>query len=383
MSIDSRLGVKNRFTAFAIVPSLLCCVITAAQAQVPFDSDQWQIESQGHLLLEYQGKQALYLYNGAATIPDVSLRNGIIEFDLALSGERGFTGVMWRATDGDNFEEFYVRPHQSGNPDANQYTPVFNGLSGWQLYHGEGYGAPVTYPANEWMHVKVVFWEEQAEVFIDDMAEPVLRIPELKHEVTSGGVGLRAAAPTYFSGFSYQPIEAPPFERMPVAETDAPEGMIADWEVSTPFEESRLEPINTIDRERFADLAWRHLQSEATGITNLARLHAIEDGKNTVVARVLIRSEGEQMKALRFGYTDRVRVYVNGRPVYGGDNTYMSRDYRYLGTIGLFDEVYLPLQQGDNEVWFAVTEGFGGWGLMASLEDQDGIRVESPGTSSN
>jgi len=37
------------------------------------------------------------------------------------------------------FEHFYIRPHQSGNPDANQYTPVFNGVSAWQLYHGALY----------------------------------------------------------------------------------------------------------------------------------------------------------------------------------------------------------------------------------------------------
>ena len=31
-----------------------------------------------------------------------------------------------------------MRPHKSGKPDALQYTPVFNGLSAWQLYYGDG-----------------------------------------------------------------------------------------------------------------------------------------------------------------------------------------------------------------------------------------------------
>ncbi|MCH8059016.1 MAG: hypothetical protein IIA11_01020 [Proteobacteria bacterium] len=44
-----------------------------------------------------------------------------------------------------------------------------------------------------------------------------------------------------------------------------------------------------------------------------------------------------------------------------GNNAYQSRDYRYLGTIGLFDAIMLPLAVGDNELWIAVSEAFGGW----------------------
>jgi len=75
------------------------------------------------------------------------------------------------------------------------------------------------------------------------------------------------------------------------------------------------------------------------------------------------------VKQLNFGYSDTAAVFVNGALVYKGDNTYMSRDYRYLGTIGLFDSVALPLKSGENEVWIAVTEAFGGWGIMGQLVD--------------
>ena len=40
-----------------------------------------------------------------------------------------------------------MRPHQVGNPDAIQYTPVFNGLSAWQLYHGDGFWQPARFPS--------------------------------------------------------------------------------------------------------------------------------------------------------------------------------------------------------------------------------------------
>jgi hypothetical protein len=35
----------------------------------------------------------------------------------------------------------------------------------------------------------------------------------------------------------------------------------------------------------------------------------------------------------------------------------------------MFDSVVLPLKKGDNELWIAVTEAFGGWGIMGQLTD--------------
>jgi hypothetical protein len=46
---------------------------------------------------------------------------------------------------------------------------------------------------------------------------------------------------------------------------------------------------------------------------------------------------------------------------------FLSSDRSFLGTVGLFDELILPLKRGDNELWFAVSEGFGGWAVVAQL----------------
>jgi len=53
----------------------------------------------------------------------------------------------------------------------------------------------------------------------------------------------------------------------------------------------------------------------------------------------------------------------------------MSRDYRFLGTIGFFDQLFLPLKKGSNELWFVVSENFGGWGVKAKLENMDKISL--------
>ena len=82
-----------------------------------------------------------------------------------------------------------------------------------------------------------------------------------------------------------------------------------------------------------------------------------------------------ESRILKIGYSDSARVFVNGELRYAGDNTYQSRDYRYLGTIGLFDSVVLPLSAGENEILIAVTEAFGGWGVMTEFESLEGITV--------
>jgi hypothetical protein len=117
-----------------------------AQSQnIPFDSNRWEIDAKESRVEEYLGRQSLFLKGGLALVKDSKFLNGIIEFDIAFSAERTFVGTIWRVLDKKNYEEFYFRPHQSGNPDANQYTPVFNGLAGWQLYYGEDFAAPVRY----------------------------------------------------------------------------------------------------------------------------------------------------------------------------------------------------------------------------------------------
>jgi hypothetical protein len=109
--------------------------------EVPFDSDRWTWAADRTL----------------GTVAGVKLLDGVIELELAVERERAFHGVVWRVQDEENFESFFVRPHQVGNPDAIQYTPVFNGVSGWQLYHGAGYGAPIAFPIGERFRIRVAF----------------------------------------------------------------------------------------------------------------------------------------------------------------------------------------------------------------------------------
>lgn len=73
---------------------------------------------------------------------------------------------------------------------------------------------------------------------------------------------------------------------------------------------------------------------------------------NTVFAKVEITSDQDQLRLLEFGYSDRVVIILN-EPLYRGNNNIRSRDYRFLGIIGLFDAVYLNPKKCKNMLYLA------------------------------
>jgi hypothetical protein len=360
----------------ALLLSSLVAVSSAVAETVPFSSDRWEIKGRESRIEQHLGRESLYFKGGIAWLRDVDFLDGIVEFDLAVTGERGFMGGIWRLVDEENYEEFYIRPHMSGNPDANQYTPIFHGRSGWQLYHGDGYGAPVEYRNNAWMHIRIVVSGGQGEVYVDS-EEPVLFIREMKRRVRAGKIGIVTAdfAHAHFSNFSYTLKEKPVLKGRPAEAAPPLPGLIRRWSVSSPFEARLLDGKPFLTDHDTRGLTWTLVDSEPSGIVNLAAVQPAGDDLNTVFAKVSIRSDRVQVKKVLFGYSDVVKAYFNGRLIYGGTNLYRSRDYRYLGTIGFFDALYLPLREGDNELWFAVSESFGGWGVLSRIDDMEGVSV--------
>jgi hypothetical protein len=280
----------------------------------------------------------------------VELLDGWVEADLAVPAERCFHGVFWRRLDDESYESFFLRPHQVGNPDAIQYTPVSHGISSWQLYHGDGFWNAVRFPLGETFTLRVAFAGDRAEAFLAGVLALSMR---LRREPAAGGVGLIVGGP----GLRVEDVrhgsdvelrsEPPPLVEVP--------GAIRSWEVSDPFPEG----------EPPAQPCWTALEAEPSGLLDVSRLTGIRDGRDTVLARTTIRSEGVRRVPLELGYSDRAVVHLNGEPLWRGDATYRVRDYRFLGSIGWHDTVWLPLRAGDNELAVAVSETFGGWGLQA------------------
>jgi len=264
-----------------------------------------------------------------------------------------------------NYEEYYLRPHQSGNQDAMQYTPVVNGNAGWQLYSGEGHWSTKDFNFGEWIHVKLIVSGTEMDVFIDDMEKPILHVNELKLGSKSGSLGFgtfRGAA--YYSNLTYREMSAPKLVGKS-SELAIEKGTITDFKVSDAFPETLLNNVVSLTELNVA--IEKDLLPDAKGILNLSKVSKVSNETNTILAKFSLDSDKEQLRKMEFGYSDKVIVFINGQPVYHGDNSFRSRDYRYLGSIGFFDSIYLDLKEGKNEVVFAVTEKMGGWGVMAKL----------------
>lgn len=346
---------------------------------ISFEGADWRVRAQDAVVEDHLGRSALKLTGGRIWRDDVQFADGVIEFDVAFEERTGFIGPLWRAERDDRFEDIYFRSHLSGKPDAVQYTPTENGLSAWQIFSDGNATAAIPLGFDKWNRVKVVVQGDKADFYFNSEA-PQLHVPDLKTDIASGYAGLRASGPNggfaYFSNITFRPLDAGEGIVGDAKETKPlPPGLIDMWNVSAPFAEDAVADTLTLPKKAGRDQTWRRLNVETNGIANLARLAGKDDNADTVFVRLKIESDASQMKEMRFGYSDRVRIYLNGKRIYFGNAGWRVRDYRFLGTVGFFDSVGLDLKKGDNELLVAVSETFGGWAWAGAIEDQSGIRI--------
>lgn len=365
---------------------LIIASATIAHAQenndaviIRFEGEDWRVRAQEAVVESHLGRSALKLTGGRVYRDDVQLADGVIEFDVAFEERTGFIGPLWRAERDDRFEDIYFRSHLSGKPDAVQYTPTENGLSAWQIFSDGNAAAAIPLKFEEWNRVKIVVEGDKADFYFNSDT-PQLHVPDLKTDIPSGYVGLRASGPNggyaHFSNITFRPLES---GEGIIGEAKEPKplpaGVIESWNVSAPFAEDIVSDTLMLPKNAGLDQTWRNLSVETNGIANLARLAGADEDSDTVFVRLKIDSDASQMKEMQFGYSDRVRIYLNGKRVFFGNAGWRVRDYRFLGTVGFFDSVGLDLKKGDNELLVAVSETFGGWAWAGAIEDQSGIRI--------
>jgi sugar lactone lactonase YvrE len=366
----------------SILSTVLAVAGTAALAaqpeQVPFDSDRW--DRGASTVVEHLGRPSL---RGGATLKDVAFSDGVVEVDVAMDGRRCFPGVVFRLEAPGQAEYVYLRPHRSGEPTALQYTPLFNGLDAWQLYHGPGFTAAAEIPHDRWVHLRLEVKGTQARLFLDGKPGPALVVHDLKRGATAGTLGLIGppGGQVHFSGFSFDagaPLDFAP----PPAEAVRP-GLLSTWQLSRAVPATGLNRFVAPAALAAPDWAWREVRAEPSGLVNVSRTVARTGPMpDCVLARTTITAAKAETRRLAFGYSDEITIFLNGTPLFWGDASFQRRDPMFYGAVGLTDAVFLPLVAGRNELLFVVAEAFGGWGFMAQLTDvPDGPAVLGPGVA--
>jgi hypothetical protein len=366
------------------VATLLSLCVGAARAQqISFADPQWKIAGDSTRVETFDGRQTLRMETGSAERADIKFEDGTIDVDLMTSRRRSFVYIIFRAQNEGEHEEFYLRPHKSGLPDAAQYAPVFQGQSAWQLYWGvRGTAAPEITP-NVWQHLRIVVAGRRAAFFLNDTAKPFMVVPRLARDPQSGYIAFSSLVPNgtpgsgpgvRYSNLVVRPsVVAYDFANAPV-EPALPPGMIEKWEVGSAFAAPDT-AVATIAPEWTNN--FRVLPIEPDGFVELHRVVPMPKVNNYVgaVARVRVTVDRAMTRRLDLGFSDRATVFLNGSPIVFRDDSY---DFaaRRDGLISLSQaRVYLPLRAGANDISIVVTDRFGGWGIMGRFPDMAGLRV--------
>jgi len=381
-------GIVSRLItsfALAIVSTTTARAQTAEPLFVPPDSSRWDLQG-GAKLSEYQGRKALLIDGGAAVLKDFQMRDAVIDVDVATPAKRGFFGFDIRVDpDGKNYEEIYLRQHESGYPDAMQYTPVLNTGRNWQLFNGPGFTGGVDIPKATWFHMRLEVTGAQAKLFVSDMEKPALIMDDLKSGVQKGEVALfTLTGETYFTNFQIKTTPDAPWTRHLPA---IPPNTLTKWRISPSYDGLARNLERPLSAAESKSIQWQDVEAEPPGFVVLYRYREAphprvtfqsdfstrlqpQPGMKVLYARTTIESDRDQVKKLEIGYSDDVSVFLNGNALWRGRSAQAFRDPRFLGIVNPEnDAVYLPLKKGSNELMLAISELGGGWGFICRLQD--------------
>ncbi|MGE5673865.1 MAG: hypothetical protein ACM3XM_08250 [Mycobacterium leprae] len=306
----------------------------------------WDVADPAALAVDWQGEHCLGFANQLLLLKrEPWYRAFTLEADLALAAD-GYIGLVFGAQNRANHELVYIY-HGEGQPGWVQYDPVMNGSNTWQIYNGERYISPhVSVPAGEWVHLALQVAGGQVAITAGDAAEPQLVVPLMLG--ATGKVGLwNFGGQAYVRNLRLVPLVEPPTSAASPAPV-RPAGLAMRWQVApTP------------------NGPWRDAPVEENGVLNLNR--HFEPG--VAYARTTVQSDAACTAQLSLGFSDQVRLQVNGEQVYQGE--WHWEPPATDGRIRLdYATVPVSLRAGANTILAEVThdEPPFGWGLTVAVK---------------
>jgi len=343
--------------------------------KIAMTADHWQVPDKGVEFLQYKGVPAMKIVSDTVipVLKNVDFANGTIEYDVE-SVEPPFTGIFFRRQSAEECEIVYLRVGRAGAPlamDAIQYCPVIKRVVLWDLL--PDYQGPAPIKKSDWNHVKLVVSGMQMLVYVNDMSRPVLQIPRLEGNTKSGGIAF--SGKSIFANLVIKPNETnglSPVEGFDPTYQDP--RYLRDWFVDTPITFLFGRELNVPDLPG-KDHVWNKLSAERRGLVNLTRLFGISKDRRLVFLKTNIKSDKEQIRKINLGFSDEVSVILNGQLAYVDKNWYRNPIMKEPeGRCSIENSSFsIPLKAGDNELIIAVSNFFFGWGIVARLDQTDGI----------
>lgn len=337
--------------------------------QVVLQPDHWNFKPGTVDFSTYKSVPAMKILNSpdTAVLKNLDFKDGTISYDIEPV-DPNFTSFYFRRSSQQENECFYFRTALSGNGEAVQYAPFIDGINLWDML--PQYQTAAWFQRDQWNHVKLVISGKRMQVFVNDTSRPVLDIPQLEGNVWHGALAFSGRA--IISNLVVQPGQTGGLSPEPLADiTDNDPRYIRRWLVTAP------EVVTTLTDYAYAnapgkDAAWKPIQAERNGLINLTRQLGGQRDRNRRISwlKTNIHSAVAQTRKLKLGFSDNVWVFLNGKYVYVGKNTYGSPIMKEpAGRCSVDNTSFdLPLAEGDNEVMIAVLNDFYGWGIIAQVD---------------
>ncbi len=344
--------------------------IQLSQAQdktqiIPMNSSNWDIHKGTSSFETFDNRETLLL-NGKAFLKNKQFSNGTIEVDVYANKNRSFAGIIFRKKQS-TMEEVYMRLHKSNQADAIQYSPTYNEELTWQLY--KEYQANVTFKNKGWNNLRIEVNGSSAIIFVNN--KKVFIVDNLRTTHDTGELGLFALFNNRFSNFKFTNKDLIKQTKKDSLKNKK-NNIISQWNITKgfPFIEKKLN-FNNFSKEIYTTVL-----TEKSGLLPLSKYikksSAGNFEKNTEVYTIVttnIESSNHQIKLFSFDYSDKIIVYLNGTPVFKGNNAFRSKGIQYQGHIDInANKLYLNLRKGKNTLHCVVIDKANGWGIIGKLE---------------
>ncbi len=361
------------------------------ELHIPMTAEKW---SYAPGQVEFMtGKEAgiMKIIKGPKSIvlKDFAFSNGTIEYDVELTGP-GFPGINFRMdADQQNGENFYLRSFGKVTTDVRttlQYAPIINGMSMWDLT--DEYQTGATMNEAGWNHVKLVISGRQMKAYVNDMSKPALIVPELEGPEMSGGISLSGSV--NYANFVIKPdvtegINPEPGYNLMAQDTRYLRNWLVSEPTPLPFGKEPVTGVrSTYGKTGPAELPdstsrWSPVKAESRGIVNLSRRYAHKADEVRLMAwlKTSIQSSKAQERLLSLGFSDEVWVFINGQFLYADKNYFGTPQQKFPAGRCTIENtsIKLPLKEGKNEIVIGLANYFYGWGIVARLDDTDGIQL--------
>ena len=380
----------------AVIIVLLSVTVSSSQGRkskkeisVPMESVYWHYQPEQVEFITHRSVPAMRSKNGFLQVylKDIIFTNGTIEYDVELTG-MGFPGIFFRTSvDSLSGEHFYIRSFGPVSPLTRttlQYDAVINGVSTWDLTDDYQTGASVYQEG--WNHVKLVVSGKQMKVYVNDMQNAAMHVPNLEGMSNSGSISLNGNViysnlvirPDHVEGLipegGYDPTQYDP-------------RYLRNWRVTKPVDFPYGREVIRKFPPYYGDAIisdlpdstaeWNPVKAGHRALVNLTdQIGMTKPGERKLVwLKTSITSDTTQLRRLDLGFSDEVWVFINGQLLHTDKNIYGTPGAKEPGGRCTIENasVELPLIKGDNEILIGLANDFYGGGIIARLDKTDGL----------